>query len=151
MMNELMRTKHAGRGTLSEFDRFLQNMLNPFEVSVPELMGRMTDYPHIAVEKNEKDVTARLPLPGFKAENISVDVVGKQLTIRAKQEKSGPDREKKGHYIRRERSFSEFMETVRLPCAVKGAETCARYTDGVLCVTMPLETEAPKTHKIEVK
>ena len=148
-MNELMNSKHNGRGTLTEFDRILQNMLNPFSDFVPEILTGTGGYPRIEVEQDEKELRAVIPLPGFKSKDISVEVIGKQLTVRAVHGESMPER--KGHYIRKECSFAEFEESVRLPAAVKGAETSAKYTDGVLTVTLPRETPKTELHKVEVE
>ena len=148
-MNELMNSKHNGRGTLTEFDRILQNMLNPFSDFVPEILTSAGGYPRIELEQDEKEVRAVIPLPGFTSKDISVEVVGKQLTIRAVHSGNGPER--RGHYIRRECTHSEFEESVRLPAAVRGSEAAAKYTDGVLTVTLPRETPKTELHKVEVE
>ena len=149
-MNEMMNLRNNGRGTLNEFDRFLQTMFSPFTDFVPEVLGSGSRYPQIELETGDTGVTARLPLPGVRTKDIDVEVVGDMLTIRAKREEAVP-RDAKGHYLKRERSCTEFEETVRLPVPVKGQDAAANYTDGVLTVTIPRETENKQSRKIPVK
>lgn len=149
-MNEMMNLRNNGRGTLNEFDRFLQTMFSPFTDFVPEVLGSGSTYPRIELETGDAGVTARLPLPGVLTKDIDVEVVGDMLTIRAKREEAVP-RDAKGHYLKRERSCTEFEETVRLPVPVKGQDAAAKYTDGVLTVTIPRETEHKQSRKVPVK
>ena len=61
-------------------------------------------------------------------------------------------KDENAHYLRRERSYEEYEESVKLPVRVKGGETKAEYVDGVLTVTLPREEEAqPRTHVVKVK
>lgn len=149
-MNEIMNLRNTGRGTLNEFDRFLQSMLSPFPNFVPEILGSGNRYPQIELETGESDVVAKLPLPGFRGKDIEIEVVGDMLTIRAKRETEDP-LSVKGHYLKRERTCTEYEETVRLPAPVKGQDATAKYTDGVLQVTIPRESERKLSHKIPVK
>ena len=148
-MNEIMNLRNTGRGTLNEFDRFLQSMFSPLPDFVPEILGSGSRYPQIELETGDKDVVAKLPLPGFRSKDIEVEVVGDMLTIRAKRETEDPGR--KGHYLKRERTCTEYEETVRLPAPVKGQDATAKYTDGVLQVTIPRESERKQSRKIPVK
>ena len=91
-----------------------------------------------------------LPLPGFRSKDIQVEVVGDMLTVRAKRETAAPENAK-GHYLKRERSCTEYEETVRLSAPVRGQDATAKYTDGVLQVTIPRESERKQSRRIPVK
>ena len=149
-MNEVMNLRNTGRGTLNEFDRFLQSMFSPLPDFVPEILGSGSRYPQIELETGDADVVAKLPLPGFRSKDIEIEVVGDMLTIRAKRETEEP-RNSKGHYLKRERTCTEYEETVRLPAPVKGQDATAKYTDGVLQITIPRESEKKLSRKIPVK
>lgn len=146
-MNELMNLNHAGRGTLTEFDRMMNSLFRPFADFVPEVMGPAVDFPQMEVMNSEKDVTVSIPLPGYKKGDISVEVVGNLFTVRAKRTEC---EEKQGHFVRKERSCASYEETVRLPSQVKGGEACAKYVDGILTVQMPKEAPQINSHKVEV-
>lgn len=149
-MNEMMNLRNTGRGTLTEFDRFLQSMFSPFPNFVPEILGSGSRYAQIELETGDKEIVAKLPLPGFRSKDIEIEVVGDMLTVRAKRETEEP-KNGKGHYLKRERTCTEYEETVRLPAPVKGQDATAKYTDGVLQVTIPRESERKLSHKIPVK
>ena len=148
-MNELMNTDYAMRGTLGEIDRLFRNMFSPFAVFTPEVIGSNTGFPQMEVETDEKEIRARLPLPGFKSEQIEVEVVGDLLTVRAKRESVVPG--EKSHFLKKERSCSEYEETIRLPAAVRGQDAEAKFKDGVLTVAIPRDCEQTKNHVIAVK
>lgn len=138
-MNELMHSKWADRRMINDFDRFLRHMFSPFTDFSPELMNNNSGLgSRMEVETGEKEVKASLPIPGFRKEEINVEVTGDQLTITA--EHTCCPQEHKGRFMRRERSWASFTESVRLPVPVKGTEAQAVYRDGVLTVTLPRET-----------
>ncbi len=130
------------------FNTLLGNLAPGFGA---ELMFDRNCAPQLELVTDEKEVIARLPLPGCKPADIDIEVVGDMLTVRAtRSSEAEPDAEN-AHFIRRERSFGEYEESVKLPVPVKGAETTAAYTDGVLVITMPREIEEkPRTHVVKV-
>ena len=130
--------------------------------SMEKLMRRMFDLAgldasldfrtsRMEVEVRDADVTVKLPAPGCTPENFDIEVVNDFVTVRVKREcecADSPENEK--HYIIRERSFDEFEESVKLPVEVRGHEATAKYTDGVLTLTIPRE-DAKKNTKSVIK
>lgn len=105
----------------------------------------------LQVEVHDKDVTVKLPFAGCTAKDFQVEIVGDFLTVKATRSTEKKD-EKEKHYICRERSVESYEESVRLPVMVKGAETKAKYADGVLTLTVPREEEsARKPRAIKVQ
>lgn len=100
----------------------------------------------------EKDGTYILEadLPGFKKEDISVDIDKDCLTITA-EHKSEEKEENADSYIRRERYYGSYTRSFN----VKGIDTeaiTAAYNDGVLTLTMPKkEPEIPAARRLEIK
>ncbi len=100
----------------------------------------------------EKDGTYVLEadLPGFKKEDISVDIDKDCLTITA-EHKSEEKEENADSYIRRERYYGSYTRSFN----VKGIDTeaiTAAYNDGVLTLTMPKkEPEVPAARRLEIK
>ena len=89
-------------------------------------------------------------LPGFKKEDISVDIDKDCLTITA-EHKSEEKEENADSYIRRERYYGSYIRSFN----VKGIDTeaiTAAYNDGVLTLTMPKkEPEVPAARRLEIK
>lgn len=126
-----------------------------------DMFGRMTDFSpaflntpdqkRLELEVGKENIVARLAVPGCTPADVSVEVLGDYLTVKASHHCNvNPDNDK--HFIRRERSFDSYEETVRLPVKVKGAETKAKCADGVLTVTLPREDAVkPASHIVNVQ
>ncbi|MBE0574844.1 MAG: Hsp20/alpha crystallin family protein, partial [Desulfuromonadales bacterium] len=66
---------------------------------------------------------------------------------------SGERKDESGNqrtWHRRERGHGKFMRTVDLPCEVDAAKVVAKFSNGVLLVTLPIQEKA-KPKKITVK
>ncbi|PWM40544.1 MAG: Hsp20/alpha crystallin family protein [Clostridiales bacterium] len=88
-------------------------------------------------------------LPGFKKEDISIDINGDYLTLRAQH--SEEKKEEKDNYVCRERSYGGFSRSFDVS-GVKVDEITASYENGVLELKMPKRGEAkPDTRKIEIR
>ena len=90
--------------------------------------------------------TVRAELPGFDPEkNIRVIAEGGLLTISAEREAKT---EEKG---RSEFHYGSFRRTVSLPAGSDTEKITAKYTDGILEVTVPYEERKPEKHvEIEI-
>jgi HSP20 family protein len=88
-------------------------------------------------------------LPGFKKEDIHVDVDGNRLTISA--ERNNEDKEEQDGYIRRERSYGSYCRTFDIS-EIVADEITADYTDGVLTLNLPkAQPKQPTARRIELK
>ncbi len=87
-------------------------------------------------------------LPGFARDDISVDVEGDQLVIRASREEEKEENKKK--FIHRERTYGTYTRRFD----INGIDTeniSAKYEDGVLKLTLPKqEKKAPEGKKIAI-
>lgn len=94
-------------------------------------------------------------LPGFKKEDIKIDVENDVLTISAerKYDSEGDDKEKKAekNYIKRERFYGAYSRSFDVSgINVDGIE--AAYNDGILELTMPKKAaEIPASRRLEIK
>lgn len=88
-------------------------------------------------------------LPGFKKEDIKIDVENDCLTISA--ERKLDEEEKQKNFIKRERFYGSFSRSFDVSGVnVDGIE--AAYNDGVLRLTMPKKVETvPPTRRLEIK
>ena len=88
-------------------------------------------------------------LPGFKKEDIKIDVENDCLTITA--ERKADEEEKQKNFIKRERFYGSYSRSFDVSGVnVDGIE--AEYSDGVLKLTMPKKVETvPPTRRLEIK
>ena len=101
----------------------------------------------------EKDgvYTLTAELPGFKKEDISIDIDKDCLTIAAERKDESEDEDKERNYVRRERFYGSYSRSFN----VKGIDTeaiNASYADGILTLTMPSKTpETPPPRRLEIQ
>ena len=88
-------------------------------------------------------------LPGYKKEEINVDVNDDILTISAEKHTETNEEEKNG-YIRRERYYGSVSRSFNIS-EVEASEITAKHENGVLTLTLPKKKEQiPQSHKIEI-
>ena len=75
-------------------------------------------------------------LPGFQNEAIHGDVDGDTMTIRAERHSEHEDQDKKGNYVRCERSYGSYARSFDIS-GIKAEGIKASYNDGVLSLTLP--------------
>jgi len=104
----------------------------------------------VDVYETDTSVVVKTPIPGAKAEDISVSVVGDTLTIKAEVKE---DQEiKSDSYLRRERRYGACCRSVTLPDGLETDNADADYSNGVLTLTFPKAEEVkPKTIKVTAK
>ena len=90
-------------------------------------------------------------LPGVKKEDIKVELDGNYLTVSAERNTESGEKDKKGNYVRRERSYGSYSRSFDVSgINIDGIE--ASYTDGVLTLTMPKKAaEVPASRRLEIK
>lgn len=94
----------------------------------------------VYADPKTNEVVVKASLPGFKKENISVQIEDGVVSIKAEQEE---EKEEKGQrYYRRERRFGSVNRRIALPGAVDEAAAKAELKDGVFTVRVPQAKEA---------
>ncbi len=131
-----------------EMDNFMGSFWNTpfFGTSSSEITGFGTD---ITDEGDSYKLTA--DLPGFSKDDIKIDIEDNTLTLSAERHSEHEDKDKKGKYIRCERSYGSYSRSFSLngiePEAIK-----AKYDNGVLTIDLPKKAiEAPKNRRLEIE
>lgn len=89
-------------------------------------------------------------LPGFKKEEISIDLADNVLTISAARSEEKEDKDPDGKYLRRERSFGSFQRSFGVE-NVDVDKIQAKYENGVLALTLPKKLpEQPVSRRLEI-
>ena len=123
----------------SRFDRM-------FDELSPDTGLRWT--PAVDVERSDGNLIMRADVPGFKPEEISIEVEAEMLTISGKHEET---KEEKGkQYLRHERRYGSFWRSIALPEGVDASKTSAQTQDGVLEVRIPLPEEKAEHKKVTI-
>lgn len=104
-------------------------------------------YPALNMWGNADQVIVCAELPGMQIEDLDLNVVNNQLTIKGERKSDRPAEDAVCH--RTERGTGTFVRTVRLPYAIENSKVSATYVDGVLTITMPRQ-EATKPKRIEI-
>ena len=90
-------------------------------------------------------------LPGFKKEDIHVDVADDRLTVTAERHSNFEDKDKKNKYVRCERSYGTYARSFDIS-GIDAKAIKAAYSDGVLRVTLPKQKEVPaSSRRLEIE
>ena len=90
-------------------------------------------------------------LPGFEKKDITLDIHDDMLTIRAERKSKVEEKDRKDKVIRMERSYGSYQRSFDIS-GVDADQIKAKYTDGVLCLTLPkLERSLPQGRRLEIE
>lgn len=138
---EVSRRNDAGdlRGLFDDF--FNDNFFPAFVSSNPMMRAD--------IRETDGGYLIEAEIPGVSKEDIKLDVSDDTLTISV--ERNEQVNEERENYIRKERRFGSCSRSFRLD-NVKQDSISAKYSDGVLKVTLPKSGEArSKGRKIEIQ
>jgi HSP20 family protein len=129
----------------------VDRLFNEFVGRLPTLQGGRFNlaaptFPAVNVWQSDNEVFAEAEVPGVKAEELDISVVGNELTIKGTRQQVTDE---KAAYHRRERGAGAFARVVRLPMDVDAEKVQASLRDGVLTLTLP-KAEAAKPRRINV-
>ena len=98
--------------------------------------------PAIDVTRADDKLLVHADIPGFKPEQVKIEVQDDILTISGEHQESKEEKDK--HYLRRERRYGSFSRSIALPTGADAKKITATTHDGVVEVTIPLPKEAKK-------
>lgn len=111
--------------------------------------------PAVNISQTANEVKVEMRLPGFKKEDLSIEIGEDFVTISGETQKEKKEDAKKDDdrlYFRREFMHQSFSRTVALPAQVDGSKAEAEVKHGILHISIPkVVEEKPKTNKIEIK
>lgn len=90
-------------------------------------------------------------LPGFDKKDIQLELSGDTLTVHAERHFEHEDKDKKGNYLRVERSSGKYSRQFDVS-AVDTDNIKAKYENGVLKLTLPKKQQAlPEAKHLEIE
>ncbi len=99
------------------------------------------------VREQEKTYELDVDLPGFRKEDIELELDGGYLTITAKKNESKDEKDGKGQYLRRERYTGTCSRSFYVGDALKPEDVSAKFENGILCVSVPKAAEQKEPEK----
>ena len=103
------------------------------------------------VRETENTYEVDIDLPGFKKDEIDVDLKDGYLTIRASKGLDKDQKDKEGKYIRQERYAGACSRSFYVG-EVEPDQVSAKYEDGILKISVPKQAkkELPKSTTIAI-
>ena len=123
-----------------------------FDASVvnPQLLSPEAAALRLDVASNGDEYVVTAAVPGLKAEDLSLEVLGDTVTLRG--ELPAPEAQDGVEYLLRERRYGKFARSLTLPTEVDGSKAEAAIADGVLTLRLPkAETAKARTIKVNAK
>ena len=106
--------------------------------------------PAIDMYQTDNEVVVKATIPGFKADQVQINLNGDVLTVKGEARQEDERQERSWHI--REQRFGTFERSVALPTAVKTDKAEAVFENGILTITLPKADEVkPKTINIKAK
>ena len=144
----LLPTTNRFSGMFDQMENEMREMMEGFWGTDGGQLASMRFVPTVDLVEAENEYKVTVDLPGLKPEEVNVEFKGGSLWITGERKEEKEEKDKTYHRI--ERSYGEFRRVLPLPAEVKEEEIEAKFTDGVLKVTIP-KAEVAKTKHIEVK
>lgn len=91
--------------------------------------------PSMDISETDGALRIEVDLPGFKQDDISVEMRDNRLAISAEMRKD--EEPSDARYHRRERHYGRFEQVLTLPQNIDPEKITARFTDGVLTLEVP--------------
>jgi HSP20 family protein len=106
--------------------------------------------PAIDMYQTDDEVVVKAALPGFKVDDVQINVTGDVLTIRGEMKHEEEKKDKAWHI--REQRWGSFERSVALPTAVVADKANADFANGILTISLPKAEEVkPKTITVKAK
>ena len=138
------------------FDDFFDDDFSMF----PALTGRNPLYGKHAknlmktdVRETENTYELDIDLPGFKKDEISIDLKDGYLSISAAKGLDRDQEDKEGKYIRQERYAGACSRSFFVGEGVEPKDVSAKFEDGILKISLPkqVKKELPQSPRIAIE
>jgi HSP20 family protein len=144
----LVRFNKRHRGDLARLHGEMNDLFGGFFRGFDGPFAGYKAWPAIDVAEEEDAIIVRAEVPGCKADDINISVLGNVLTISGEKKLSEEKKEKGYYHV--ESSYGSFKRELTLPTDVNQSKVDAAYKDGVLSITLP-KAEKAKTIKVKIK
>ena len=102
------------------------------------------------VRETEDTYELDVDLPGFKKDEVTLELKNGVLTIQAVKGLDKDETDKKGKYIRQERYAGSCSRSFYVGKGVEPEEIGAKFENGILEISVPKETKKPEVKSTSV-
>jgi HSP20 family protein len=117
-------------------------------LNTPASVANVGVFPAVRLSQNKDSYYVRAELPGTDANDLDIQVTGRNLSISG--ERKIVSESEKARYHRREREAGKFSRIMSMPGDVDSDKVDASFVNGILTVTIP-KSETQKPRQITVK
>ena len=105
------------------------------------------------IRETEDAFELDVDLPGFKKDEISVDLKDGYLSIGAAKSIDKEEQDKQGKYIRQERYAGAMSRSIYVGKGIEPTDVSAKYADGILRIAIPkhIQKELPKQSSVWIE
>ncbi|MCC8172399.1 MAG: Hsp20/alpha crystallin family protein [Parabacteroides sp.] len=111
--------------------------------------------PAINIAESDTDYKVEIAVPGMTKDDFNIRIDDEnQLVVTMEKKQENKEEDKKGRYLRREFSYSQFQQNMILPDNVEKDKIEAKVENGVLTIDIPKKdpnAEKPASKVIEIK
>jgi HSP20 family protein len=108
---------------------------DPFSLMASQVSRPVGFTPATDVAVGEQDLVLTMDLPGFTAQDLSLDLQNDHLIVRG--ERRRPEVSEGTRWVHVERPAGSFERRIRIPQGVDAASVTADLVDGVLSLIIP--------------
>ncbi|MBQ9200779.1 MAG: Hsp20/alpha crystallin family protein [Bacteroidales bacterium] len=111
---------------------------------------KSTSTPAVNVRENEDGYLVELATPGMTKNDLNIKIDENDvLTVSMEHKEEKKEQDKKGRYLRREFSYSQFAKSLALPEDADRKAISAKIENGVLEISIPKKEEAKEAHAVK--
>ena len=99
------------------------------------------------VRETENSYELDVDLPGYKKEDIKVQLKDGNLTIYASKNTEKEEKDKNGKYVRRERYTGNMSRSFHVGNTITETDIHAKFEDGILKLSLPKPSQKAVEHK----
>ena len=112
-------------------------MMSAFDARNPLYGRHAKNIMKTDVRETENTYELDIDLPGFKKEDVQVQLENGTLTIAAAKSLDKNEQDEKGRYLRQERYTGPCSRSFYVGDQVKAEDLSAKFEDGILRISMP--------------
>ena len=133
------------------FNDFDRNYFRGFQ---PSVRAERTNLMKTDIRETEAGYDLDVELPGYKKEDLNLELNGGYLNISAEKNTSNEEKDDKGRVIRRERFSGSMKRSFYVGDEVTEEDIKARFEDGILKLFVPkkvVEEQIPEKKTIAIE
>lgn len=124
------------------FDDFFEDFMQPAR-SVMRYNAPSSGIMRTDIRETDTGYELDIDLPGFQKEDVSAELKDGYLTVCAATDSSKEDKDEKGRYLRRERSYGSCSRSFYVGDGIRQEDIKAKFENGILKISVPKPETAP--------